>query len=447
MSGSIESRELLKKHDTEPLHTLTAGHSGGIFNGPQFVRNYVDDPNYGVPFLTTSSMLQADLTNLPLLSAKDAYSSKLSFLQIEEGMTLISCSGTVGRTVFARKDMAQCWSNQDIMKVVADRDKILPGYLYAFLSSRFGVPLVVSGTYGAIIQHIEPHHIADLPIPRLGEVEEQAHELVQRAAALRTKAHLGLKEASAQYLKAASIEDITPQYWHDNSGQLGFSASISKLSLRAMNYLPINKTLEDLIKQNVPQWLTLEALIEPGTLRSGPRFKRIDSTPEFGAELIGQGECFSLRPNGRWIAKQYLPNDRLLFPRDGTIMIAAQGCAGEYDLFGQVQFITGKLSQYAYSQHFLRVIARQEIVPRGALFAYLYSQIAYRIRKGYQIGSVQQDFHPNMISQMPVPIIDREKAEEIDKAVRRAYKWFDDAVDSEDEAISFVERAIEEGAR
>jgi type I restriction enzyme S subunit len=128
-------------------------------------------------------------------------------------------------------------------------------------------------------------------------------------------------------------------------------------------------------------------------------------------------------------------------------MIAAQGCAGEYDLFGRAQFITGKKLNYAYSQHFLRVIADENKIPRGALFAYLNSQIAYRIRKGYQIGSMQQDFHPSMIRQMPVPIIDRLEAEQIDTIVRAAYQKFDDAIDAEDEAVAIVECTIEERGR
>ena len=75
-----------------------------------------------------------------------------------------------------------CGLRSNIMKVVPDPDRILPGYLYAFLSSKFGVPLVVGGTYGAIIQHIEPHHIANLPVPRLGdELETQVHKLIKEA--------------------------------------------------------------------------------------------------------------------------------------------------------------------------------------------------------------------------------------------------------------------------
>lgn len=89
---------------------------------------------------------------------------------------------------YARADMDGVWSNQDIMKVSPDPDLIKPGYLYAYLCSRFGVPLIISGTYGAIIQHIEPQHIADLPVPRLGAVEDQAYELIQGAADLRVEA-------------------------------------------------------------------------------------------------------------------------------------------------------------------------------------------------------------------------------------------------------------------
>ena len=84
------------------------------------------------------------------------------------------------------------------MKVVPDEAKIPPGYLYAFLSSKFGVPLVVSGTYGAIIQHIEPEHIASLPVPRFGdEIEIEIAKLIDSAANARSEAVLILKEAEA----------------------------------------------------------------------------------------------------------------------------------------------------------------------------------------------------------------------------------------------------------
>jgi type I restriction enzyme S subunit len=180
LSGAIEARKLLGQLPVkkEALASLTTGHNGGIYNGPMFRRNYVTDREHGVPFLTSSGILLADLSTLPLLSKKDAMSSRLAYLQIREGMTLISCSGAIGRMAYTRPEMDGMWSSQDVLKVVPAPDRILPGYLYAFLSSKFGVPLVVGGTYGAVIPHIEPYHIATLPVPRLDEeIEVRVHGL------------------------------------------------------------------------------------------------------------------------------------------------------------------------------------------------------------------------------------------------------------------------------
>ena len=191
MSGALEAKVRLEtlKVRKERLGSLTKGHNGGIFNGPRFSRTWAESEDYGVPFVGSSSMLMADLTDLPLLRKKDAQSSKLSYLRLDPQMTLISCSGTIGRMVYVRPDMAGIWSSQDIMKVAPNPEKIPPGYLYAYLSSKFGIPLIVGGTYGAIIQHIEPHHIADLPVPRLGEtVERRVHDLMEDAARKRTQA-------------------------------------------------------------------------------------------------------------------------------------------------------------------------------------------------------------------------------------------------------------------
>jgi hypothetical protein len=443
LSGAMEAKEKLRtlKAVKEPLENMMQG----IFHAGRESRLWVDTKEHGVEFLSSSEIQLADLSFLPLISKKQVASN--SNFTIHRDWTLITRSGTIGRMAYARPDLDGFACSEHVMRVAPDPEKVLPGYIFAYLSSKFGVPLVVSGTYGSIIQSIEPHHISELPVPRLGKVEREAHELIQRAADLRVEAGAQLKEASQSYLSAAGINDITAEYWRSNARQIGFSSEVSITSLRAMNYLPINQKLESSVREKCANWKPLVDLTETGTLRSGPRFKRIDSDPEFGVELIGQGECFNLRPEGRWIAKRYLPNDQLLFPPDGAVMIAAQGCAGEHDLFGRAQFITGKRLNYAYSQHFLRVIADESEIPRGALFAYLNSQIAYRIRRGYQIGSMQQDFHPEMIRKMPVPIIDRAEAENIDADVRAAYQKFDNAIDAEDEAISLVERTIEEGVR
>ena len=147
------------------LSRLTHGYDGGIFNGPQFARRYVYDSEHGVPFLSSSSMLHADFAHVDLLKRSEATSARLAHLRIDEGTTLVSCSGTIGRMVYVRPEMSGAWSSQDAIKIVPDPDLVRPGYLYAFLRGAYGRPMLTGGTYGAIVQHVEPQHIARIPVP------------------------------------------------------------------------------------------------------------------------------------------------------------------------------------------------------------------------------------------------------------------------------------------
>ncbi|MFA7428573.1 MAG: hypothetical protein WCZ23_00280 [Rhodospirillaceae bacterium] len=441
MSGAAEIRELLRKQKTDVLPDLTTGHDGGIFNGPQFERNYVVDAQYGVPFLTTTFMMQADLSRLPLLSKKDAHSRKLAYLRVHEGMTLITCSGTVGRTIYARSDMNGVWSNQDILKIVADPDRILPGYLNAYLCTRFGVPFVVSGKYGSVITHLEPRHFSDLLVPRLGEaIERRAHDLVEESATLLTKYQANLVEATGLYLNAVGLKDITPGEWHALGSDLGFTAKAGVESFRALNFSPRFGRLCSRIKHG--SWKPLGELCVPGTLRRGIRFSRVDADPEFAYRLVGQKELFWLRPQGRWIGKRFAPNGVLV--EDGCILVAAQGTLGDSELYCRAEFATGKALENAYSEHILRVLANQSVIERGALFAFMRSETAFRMLRAISVGSKLQDHHYAMLPSLPIPYPPAEIRRRCNELVIEAYKARERAIEQEDEARALVERTIEE---
>jgi type I restriction enzyme S subunit len=337
--------------------------------------------------------------------------------------------------------------SEDVLRVVPNTEKVKSGYLYAYLSSRFGIPQITSGTYGAIIQHIEPEHITDLPVPRLGKVEDQAHELIQNAANLRVEAMDKIKKATSQYLSDAGLQDISAYEWMQNSGQIGFSTKISKYLLRAVNYIPLNQKIARNIKRISPTWKLLGEIVKPDTLRRSARFSRIDCKPELGLRLVGQREGFSIKPEGRFISVAYLPSDPLIHVPDGTIVVASQGGLSETDSFARAQFITGKQLDYIYSEHFLRIIADETKILRGALYAFIRSNVAFRMLRGCAFGSIQQDLHPDLLAEIPIPILDKNKSVAIDNLVRSAYQKYDQAIDLEDKARALVERAIEEGGR
>lgn len=442
MSGALEARDALKqlKVRKDALRTLTAGHAGGIYNGPMFKRNYVESPEHGVPFISSGSMLLADLSTLPLLRKKDAESSRLSYLRLRPGMMLISCSGTIGRMTYVRPDMDGIWSSQDVLKVVPDPDRIPPGYLYAFLSSRYGVPLVVSGTYGAIIQHIEPEHIADIEIPRFNSnFELEIHGLIQSAARLRADFQCGINNATQKLLEYAGLSDCPPHKWHSLQSETSFSETISvSRSMRASNYSPrVRHLLSGVLNAgSVP----LGEVCRDGYLSTGARFKRIDCAPSEGVRLVGQKQGFWSQPEGRWISPRHAPAG--IFADDESVLIASSGTLGEGEVYCRPILVTGRWLDFAYSQHFLRVVSGDKRFSGAYLFAFLRSEIAFRALRSMSTGSKQQEIHIGFVSKMPVPILTPDNRSEIEAIVRVAFKGRDQADALEAEAIRRIEISI-----
>lgn len=443
LSGGFEARVLLErlKAEKQPLHELVCGYNGGIYNGPHFIRNYVNDPEVGVPFVTSGSMLLADLSLLNLLRKKDAESTKLSYLRLQEGTTLISSSGTIGRLTYTRPDMDGMWSSQDVMKVVPDRTKIPPGYLYAYLSSRFGVALIVSGTYGSIIQHLEPHHIADLPVPRLGDaIEQKAHDLIVESARLRTEYQTQVRAATHQLFESVGLKDIMAAEWHETGADVGFMHRLnSPASLRAANFNPRFKNLCESIQS--ASWKSLGDICVPGTLKRGGRYKRIDAEDGHGCQLIGQRQLFWLRPEGRSVARFALGDD--VFVESGSTLVAAQGTLGESELYCRAEFVIEPATEFAYSEHLLRVIADDDVMPKGCLFAFMRSETAFRMLRSISTGSKLQDHHYAFLSNLPVPYPDVDTQNVIHALVMDAYEKRHRANALEDQAVYLISQAIE----
>ncbi|MBA9847966.1 MAG: restriction endonuclease subunit S [Ralstonia sp.] len=446
MSGALEARDTLKqlKVRKDALSTLTAGHAGGIYNGPMFRRNYVESPEYGVPFISSGSMLQADLTNLPLLRREDAESSRLSYLQLQAGMTLISCSGTIGRMTYVRPEMSGMWSSQDVMKVVPNTEKVAPGYLYAFLSSRFGVPLVVSGTYGAIIQHIEPEHIAALPVPRFGDaLESQVDSLIKAAADDISESSRLTQLATHTLLSALGLSELRDDIWHRDYSALGWGdRSVSSESLRALNYDPRVARIRERIQSG--EYSLLGTLCDPSQFKGKIIFTRIDADPEHGYMLLGQRTAFHLRPEGRWIARKSVAGLGLIVP-PGTTLIPSHGTLGEFELYCRAVIVTKRTAQYAYSGDFFRCVPIEGAIEPGYLFAFMRSRLAFRMLRSISSGGKQQEQHPAMMYRLPIPRLGGGQEREIAALVDRACKLYDRGLEAEEQARTLVEKNILSG--
>lgn len=440
MSGALEAKETLNqlKARKDALITVTGGHAGGIYNGPVFARIWTDDPRYGVPFLSNSDMLNADHSTLPLLQRRYAQSKKLAHLELTTGTTLITCSGTIGRTTFVRPDMEGMWSSQHIMKVVPNPERIPPGYLYAFLSSCYGVPLVVSGTYGAVIQHIEPGHISNLPVPRFEPgFEDEIHHLIEHSGNLRSLANTMLLDALKQLELAAGFASIDLQ-------------QVTKFSYTSVMFSDLNDRLdapyhsagalyaEDLLDRSPLPVEALSAVVK--RYFKPPIFKRlwVDSE-EHGRLFVSGNDIHRYQPEEpRYVSRRTPKFDEFLLER-GSVMFQAAGQI--YGIFGRPVFVSGWLEGAFCADDVFRIIPFSEI--DGAfLYLFLRTKVGEALIKRQACGnSIPRVWEPH-ISKLRVLWPDQSKREIFARPVIEAHEMIEQARQAELKAIKLLERKI-----
>ncbi len=404
-------------------------------------RVYLTDPAHSVPFVGSKDMLVADFSALPRLSRAEAESPSLSYMELKPGMTLISRSGfNAGRRSYVRSDMVGFWSSEHVMKVVPNQDRIQPGYLYAFLASRFGEVLVRGGIYGSAVKHIAPEHVGEIPVPRFGDaVETEIHELVQGAAELRAEFQAGLDAATRDLFRTAGIEELLDLRWHEQGRDLGFAErGVSATSLRALNFQPRARGILERLGER--ECVSLGEVCAGGMLRTGKRFKRVEADPAYGVRLVGQRQSFWVRPEGRWISAEQAPDD--ILQEDETVLIAAHGTLGDNEVYGRSILVTGSWLDNAFSQDFVRVVSGDSGVSGAYLFAFFRSEAVFRVLRSMSVGGKQQEYHTKLLRGLPIPVLTQPDRDRIADTVRAAYRKRDEADRREDLALVKLEAAV-----
>ena len=148
-----------------------------IFRPGIFKRVFVKD---GIPFLGGGEMMQTNPKPEKQLSRTQT--DNQDKLMLNKYWTLITCGGTIGNNIFTNEGHIGMAASQHVIRVVAG-DEVQSGFLYAYLSSSVGSAFLQEYSYGSVIPQIEPHHIANIPVPQLSpEVQEAIHEQVIQAS-------------------------------------------------------------------------------------------------------------------------------------------------------------------------------------------------------------------------------------------------------------------------
>ncbi|MCG8029840.1 MAG: restriction endonuclease subunit S, partial [Candidatus Thiodiazotropha taylori] len=420
---------------------LTDGGISGIINAGRITRLWVEDDQHGFPFLSSTDILQADLSNISHIAKSVARQN--SQLLIKDRWTLITRSGTIGRMAYARADMNGMACTEDVLRVIPDEEKVKPGYIYAYLCTKFGVPLVISGTYGSIITHLEPHHIADLPVPRLGAVEDQAHELIQSAADLRVEAAVLLKTAG---------QIVNDQFGFPEKLALSHRAFSCSTASSTLVLKRLEATFHDAVAQEsdrliagVPrkdEFSTLGiAISETG------RLKQVFVDEEHGAPFLTSGEIFRQRYEPtRFLSNRLLPDESEWATQEGDLLLARSGQVG--GIIGRGVWADRRFAGGCVSVDVLRLGAQNSQILPGYLYAYMFlTDVGYRQLIRTAAGSSIPHLSAPDVSRRLIPRCDSALEAEINELVWNAGHKRSEAQEKEDQARTLVERTIEEGGR
>ena len=411
-----------------PHGTLLCGKAATrIFNGGRYKRIYVTNPQCGIPLISSSGILKADLSDAKLVSKK--FSPEIGDRLVQKGWILISRSGTIGNTAFTNAGHAQKLASEHVIRLVPN-DILRAGYLYAFLSSKYGYALLTQGTFGAVIQHIECPHVANIPVPVFPEeMQKEIDKLIRDAAALRDKAAELLAYCVNYFNEQMPSEENITKFFRKSIKSLNFS------------WAAYNNNIEcDDIYSSMSNGIPLSELTE--AVFSPPLFKHIylsnDNGYPFmtGAELSQQ--CL---PPYRWLSPRGVKDINDYVVEEGTLLLYKSGNT-DGGILGNVFIVDKWLNGFCLSDHVIRIKMKDKKMAYWA-YAFLQSKAGKKLLLRLATGAVIPFITPerlNSLIYIPAP------TSEFDTIVEKIERYLNYRSESnykETKAISMVETEIE----
>jgi type I restriction enzyme S subunit len=439
-SGALEARIHLEELRVKKnrLYEVTQGGMMGLVNPGRIKRLWVTDPSRGIPFLSSTDILQADLSRIRLISNRAVDQNPR--LLIAKGSTLITRAGTVGRMCYVRPDMDSMACTEDVLRVIPNKAEIPPGYLFAFMCGRFGVPLVTSGTYGAIIQHIEPEHIADLPVPRFDEsMEWRVHDLVQEAANARSLAMQMIGTADAALEERLGLAPLNVPSVSRFSTAVVSSSSL-KYRFDAPYHSAAASEADAAIKAGPFEARQLVDVVRRYFKPS--IFKRIwvDGT-KYGRQFISGSDAYRFQAEEVRYVSSRTPSFEEFILQKGMVIFQAAGQIG--GLFARPLLVVGWLDGLFAADDLYRLVP-WTLEDGAYLYGFFRTVHGQVLLKRQACGNSIPRIWDPQIKDVRIPWPDETVRHGLSAGYLLAHQMLEKARQSENEALSVVERAIRE---
>ena len=364
--------------------------------------------------------------------------------RIKANTLLLSRSGTIGKCTISSKTTIDKLFSDDVIRV-SFKDNTDLGYVYAFLNTETGLLILQSNNYGAVIDHIEPEHLANVPIPNAPkELKEAIHNLIVESYDLRDKSNDLIDEAQELLYKELQLPDISTikgMNYAENKGFQNYVVKASQLNgrLDGSYHIPVVDEIIKAISLNAAEVTTLgDTRISSDIILPG-RFKRIYVDKEHGVPFFGGKQLLSLNPtNVKYLSLAHHGDrieDQLLLEKN----MSAVTCSGT---IGKVMIVPEHWEGWTLNQHVMRIKPATESMA-GYIFAWLDSPYAKPLIVRNTYGAVVDEIDDNQLATVAIPLLkNNDIQQKINDLVLEANELRYQAYLKEQEAINKMNEII-----
>lgn len=376
----------------------------------RFKRIWVEKSD--MPIYQPSSIVDIKPTPDGYISAKTK--THIDNLRVKENQILMTCSGTIGKVSFVSRTLANKIFSHDLLRIDC-RTPDEAGYIYAFLKSKIGNQILLTNSYGAVITHIEPEHLATVPIPDAPTMlKKKIHDLIVRSYELRDESNDLIDQATALLigeLKLPDIDAFDVGLYKKTAPVDTFSVRLSKMSgrLDASYHVPIVDAIIEHLRQHAEEVTTIgDPRISREVILPG-RFKRVYVDEGYGVPFFGGRSIGELDPSD----KKYLSfsqhdkkiKDELTI-HAGMILVTCSGT------IGKIAMVPKHWDKWAMTHDIIRFVPAETI--SGYAFIWLQSEYAAKLINSFAYGSVVRHIEKEHINRLPIPLL---KNHEVQKKI------------------------------
>jgi len=382
----------------------------------------------------------------------DGFISKLTktnidALRVHSGQLLITCSGTIGKITMVSATLDDKIFSHDLIRMNV-KNQADAGYIYAFLRSDIGNTILQTNNYGSVIQHIEPEHLAEIPIPNPpNKIKTRINDLVMESFMLRDNSNELIDKANnllIKELKLPPLHELTTAQVNSAADVNNYSVKLSELSgrLDGSYHVPIVDSIKEHLHKHAAEVITVgdkrvsKDIILPG------RFKRVYVEEGHGRVFFGGKQIYELDPSNKKylsISKHSKRIESELEIAANTILITRSGTVGK------VNIVPKHWEHWIASDHIIRVVPVDKNIA-GYLYIFLSSVYGYELVSRFVYGSVVDEIDNKHVSQIPFPLLTNTKVQtEINKLVLdanqlryRAYQLEKDAIKVLDDEVLYA---------